>query len=86
MLTEQDESETYQHRAVFILGNGWRFCDWTSKTGAIEDIGVAKEKGAVVTAIERKDAETGEIERAGTPEDEWVPEEETDLKIREAVE
>jgi len=47
---------------------------------------VAKEKGAVVTAIERKDAETGEIERAGTPEDEWVPEEETDLKIREAVE
>ena len=72
----------YQYRAVFVLGGDWRARSWKDRIGAIEDIGVAAEKGAPATAIERKDTETGQIQRAPTPEEEWKPEEETDLKIR----
>ncbi len=72
----------YQYRAVFVLGGGWRARPWKDRIGAIQDIGVAAEKGAPATAIERKDTETGKIERAPTPEDEWLAEEDTDLKIR----
>lgn len=83
-MTSESETATYRYRAVFLLGGGWRFRGWGSQTDAIEDMGIAKEKGASATSIERKDEETGEIERAKTPEAEWVPEEDTGLKIRGA--
>lgn len=47
---------------------------------------MAKDKGAVATAIERKNPDTGQIERAQTPDGEWMPEEETDFQIRAAGE
>jgi len=79
---EEYSDGDYQYRAVFVLGYGWRARPWKDRIGAIEDIGVAAEKGAGATAIERKNTETGQIERAPTPEDEWIAEEDTDLKIR----
>jgi|AntDeeMinimDraft_6_1070357.scaffolds.fasta_scaffold01534_5 hypothetical protein len=83
---DRGDGEEYQYRSVFVLGGGWKLREWTSRAEAIEDLGVAKDKGAVATAIERKNPDTGQIERAQTPDGEWMPEEETDFQIRAAGE
>jgi len=84
MRSDKQDGGVYQYRAVFVLGGGWRLRGWTTRPEAIEDIGIAKEKGAVATAIERKHEDTEEIERAQTPGSEWTPEDELDIQIREA--
>ncbi len=74
--------EVYRYRTVVAMGGQWRVTEWTDHDTMLEKLDEAKDRDADLTSIERKNVDTGDIERQPEPGAEWKHEDETDIQIR----